>query len=206
MAALQQTSIFSKSIINLRKTMVSDYKSSHKDTMNKLETIHSECDTYKMPMQFRYHQHIFMFTDQPKECKLLKQFHDSLELYETTVIERYGWMPDAEFRINIDCNACLLGVAMDAQSGQVKAIITLFDVPKDHKKIYQIEKELALIVLPPFQRQYIATDLTRLMWSLFVSEQDNDGWVYVINSNKSRCFLQSFKRRYPEVRFRLIRP
>eukprot|EP01083_Nonionella_stella_P105940 305061_1 len=100
-------------------------------------------------------------------------------------------MPDAELRVNIDCNACLLGFAIDAQSDQIKAIIALFGVSKKKNKKYETEKELALTVLPPFQRQYIATDLTRLTWSLFASHQDNESWIYV---------------RYPEVRFRRVRP
>eukprot|EP01083_Nonionella_stella_P105939 305060_1 len=103
-------------------------------------------------------------------------------------------MPDAELRVNIDCNACLLGFAIDAQSDQIKAIIALFGVSKKKNKKYETEKELALTVLPPFQRQYIATDLTRLTW------------IYVVNNNKSGCFLQSFQQRYPEVRFRRVRP
>lgn len=162
--------------------------------------------TYKMPLEFIYHNHKFLFIDKPtKDCKELIKFHSSLEKYQTSVIERYGWRPSIEQRIEIDCNACLLGFAINDETKDIMAMIAFYDTSDSPSKYYEIEKEISLVVPPPFQRRHLATDLVRLSWNLF-AHPTNECWVYVLNSRKSGMFWRKFKQWYPEVKFRLVKP
>ena len=162
--------------------------------------------TYKMPLEFIYHNHKFLFIDKPnKDCKELKLFHSRLDKYKTSIIERYGWRPSIEQRIEIDCNSCLLGFAINDETKDIMAMIALFDTSDSNEKCYDIEKEISLTVLPPFQRRHLATDLVRLAWNLFAHPL-NECWVYVLNSRKSGMFWRKFKQWYPSVKFRLVKP
>eukprot|EP01083_Nonionella_stella_P179002 634143_1 len=162
--------------------------------------------TYKMPLEFMYHNKTFVFADSPsKECKELVSFHKVFDKYQTSIRERYGFAADYPFRMNIDSNACLVVFAIDADNNNVMAMLTLFDVSNSTEAQYKIEKELALVVLPPYQRRHIATDLMRLTWNLFANEKD-ECWVYVLNSRKSGMFWRKFRQWYPHVRFRLVKP
>ena len=162
--------------------------------------------TYKMPLEFVYHDHKFIFIDKPsKDCKELVKFHKTLDKYQTSIFERYGWKPSIDSRIEIDCNACLLGFAINDETQDIMAMLTLFDVSDSPEKCYKIEKELSLTVLPPFQRRHIATDLVRLSWNLFAHPIE-ECWIYVMNSRKSGMFWRKFKQWYPAVKFRLVKP
>ena len=180
------------------------------------ELLNSQCNdkndgrishkTYKMPLEFGYHDYRFLFIDKPtKDSKELMKFHSTLDKYETSLIERYGWRPNIQQRIEIDCNACLLGFAINDETKDIMAMISLFDTSDSPEKCYNIEKEISLTVLPPFQRRHLATDLVRLVWSLFAHPKD-ECWVYVLNSRKSGMFWRKFKQWYPHVKFRLVKP
>ena len=108
-------------------------------------------------------------------------------------------------RIDIDCNSCLIGFAINLETNDIMAQITFFDVSDSKYKKYKFERELSLLTLPPYQRKHIATDLVRLSWSLFANEEE-ECWIYVMNSNKSALFWRNFKRWYPSIKFRLVRP
>jgi len=160
---------------------------------------------YRMPLQFLYHKHRFLFMDRACVNKeTLRKFHQSLQKFPVSIKERYGWSPTIEQRMAIDLNADLLGVAI-AQDGTAMATITFFDVSDGLTKKYDIEKELSLVVLPTFQRRHIATDLVRLSWNL-LADPERECWIYVMNSTKSGAFWRKFKQWYPAVKFRLVRP
>mmetsp|Transcript_12144 Transcript_12144/g.19441 ORF Transcript_12144/g.19441 Transcript_12144/m.19441 type:complete len:238 (+) Transcript_12144:66-779(+) len=162
---------------------------------------------YRMPLQFMYHKHRFMWIDNPSvDCKELISFHATLDKYQTSIFERYGWKPSMKQRIDIDCNACLLGFAVHDETNAIMAMITFFDVSDSPEKLYNVEKEMSLCVLPPFQRRHLATDLVRLAWALFVPDEAKECWIYVMNSMKSGIFWRKFQQWYPDVRFRLVRP
>ena len=162
--------------------------------------------TYKMPLEFVYHDHKFLFIDKPtKDCKQLMKFHETLEKYHTSIVERYGWTPTIKNRIQIDCNACLLGFAINQETKDIMAMISFFDTSDSSEKKYNIEKEISPTVLPPFQRRHIATDLVTLSWNLFAHPL-NECWIYVMNSRKSGMFWRKFKQWYPDVKFRLVNP
>ena len=162
--------------------------------------------TYKMPLTFQYHEHKFLFVNKPtKDCKEIIKFHKSLEKHQTSIFERYGWRPKLEQRVEIDLSASLLGFAINDETKEVMAMISLFDVSDSPEKVCKIENELSLTVLPPFQRRHLATDLVRLAWNLFAHPKD-ECWIYVMNSRKSGAFWRKFKQWYPDVKFRLVRP
>ena len=160
---------------------------------------------YDFPVEFTYHKHKFLFIDKPSvDCKQLIMFHKNLENDKISVYERYHWHPSLKERINIDCNACLLGFVMD-DSDETMAMLSLFDVSDSAEKMYETEMEISLCVLPKYQRKHLATDLVKLAWTLF-ADQSDECWIYVCNSRKSGIFWRKFRQWYAEVNFRLVHP
>ena len=183
------------------------------------------CKQQGRQSQSQKHKHKDKDTDKCKNCetrdKYLTLYHNTLSQrnndMRSTLYERYSWFPDFDERMEWDSVASLIGFVIDdsneknkdkseskGEGESVAAQIILFDITSEKGK--QLVQEMAIVVLPMYQRRHIGTDLVRLTWTLFAKQNEQELWVYVLNSRNSGQFWRSFKRWYPSVNFKLETP
>ena len=193
-----------------------DHKSESK---SKPKTIKDIKTKYKYPLEITYHKHLYiifhttnMSKDDIKRMKeYIESYHTLLDDHKEVIYDRYGWKPGKSSRISIDLKSdIIVFVTANDNPKEIMGNLILINCQNEYKNDVNFKGkfvyEMAMCVLPKYQRKHLATDLIHLCWDMLSNKENNETWIYVLNSLKSGSFFRNFIQWYPHVKFKLVRP